>query len=39
MRALHREKLSRLFGNSARLSRSGFLNGLAAVLITSCLRN
>ena len=37
MRALHREKLSRLFGNSARLSRSGFLNGLAAVLITSLL--
>jgi membrane protease YdiL (CAAX protease family) len=35
MRALHREKLSRLFGNSARLSRSGFLNGLAAVLVTS----
>ena len=37
MRALHREKLSRLFGNSARLSRSGFLNGLAAVLVTSLL--
>ena len=27
MRFLHREKLRRLFGNSARLSRSGFLNG------------
>ena len=37
MRWLHREKLSRLFGNSARLSRSGFVNGLAAVLVTSCL--
>jgi membrane protease YdiL (CAAX protease family) len=37
MRFLHREKFSRLFGNSARLSRSGFLNGLAAVLITSVL--
>jgi len=37
MRFLHREKLRRLFGNSARLSRSGFLNGLAAVLITSLL--
>ena len=37
MRALHREKLSRLFGNSARISRSGFLKGLAAVLITSVL--
>jgi membrane protease YdiL (CAAX protease family) len=37
MRALHREKLPRLFGNSARISRSGFLNGLAAVLVTSVL--
>lgn len=37
MRALHREKLSRLFGNSARISRSGFFNGLAAVLVTSVL--
>ena len=37
MRWLHREKLSRLFGNSARLSRSGFVNGLAAVLVTSVL--
>jgi membrane protease YdiL (CAAX protease family) len=35
MRAFHREKLRRLFGNSARLSRSGFLNGFVAVLITS----
>jgi membrane protease YdiL (CAAX protease family) len=37
MRALHKEKLKRLFGNSARLSRSGFLNGFGAVLITSLL--
>lgn len=37
MRGFHGEKLSRLFGNSARLSRSGFLNGLVAVLITSVL--
>jgi uncharacterized protein len=37
MRALHREKLPRLFGNSARISRSGFLNGLTAVLVTSVL--
>ncbi len=35
MRSFHREKLRRLFGNSARLSRSGFLNGFVAVLITS----
>lgn len=35
MRLLHKEKLSRLFGNSASLPRSGFLNGLVAVLITS----
>lgn len=35
IRAFHREKLRRLFGNSARLSRSGFLNGFVAVLITS----
>jgi membrane protease YdiL (CAAX protease family) len=37
MRLLHKEKLSRLFGNSARISRSGFLNGFAAVLLTSVL--
>jgi membrane protease YdiL (CAAX protease family) len=37
MRFLHKERLRRLFGNSARLSRSGFLNGLVAVLITSLL--
>jgi membrane protease YdiL (CAAX protease family) len=37
MRALHKEKLRRLLGNSARLSRSGFLNGFAAVLVTSLL--
>lgn len=37
MRLLHREKLSRLFGNSARIARSGFLKGLLAVLITSLL--
>lgn len=35
MRFLHREKLARLFGNSARLARSGFVKGLVAVLITS----
>ena len=37
MRLLHKEKLSRLFGSSARISRSGFLNGFAAVLLTSVL--
>ena len=37
MRLLHREKLSRLFGDGARLSRSGFLKGFAAVLVTSLL--
>ena len=37
MRLLHREKLSRLFGNGARLSRSGFLKGFAAVLVSSLL--
>ncbi|HEY6630364.1 MAG TPA: type II CAAX endopeptidase family protein [Rhizobiaceae bacterium] len=37
MRFLHKEKLTRLLGNSARLSRSGFLNGFVAVLITSLL--
>jgi membrane protease YdiL (CAAX protease family) len=37
MRWLHREKLSRLFGNSARIARSGFLQGFAAVIITSLL--
>lgn len=37
MRLLHRERLSRLLGNSARISWSGFLNGLIAVLLTSVL--
>lgn len=37
MRWLHREKLSRLFGNSARITRSGFLKGFAAVIVTSLL--
>jgi membrane protease YdiL (CAAX protease family) len=37
MRLLHREKLSRLFGNSASLSRDGFLKGFAAVILTSLL--
>jgi len=37
MRFLHKEKLSRLFGNSQRISRSGFLKGFAAVAITSLL--
>jgi membrane protease YdiL (CAAX protease family) len=37
MRGFHGEKLRRLFGNSARLSGSGFLNGFVAVLITSVL--
>lgn len=37
MRWLHREKLSRLFGNSARFARSGFVKGFAAVTFTSLL--
>ncbi len=37
MKALHREPLSRLFGASSRLSRSGFAKGLVAVLLTSAL--
>src|SRR5690606_21415268 len=37
MRLLHKEKLSRLFGNSARISRSGFLMGFLAVVATSLL--
>jgi membrane protease YdiL (CAAX protease family) len=37
MRWLHREKLSRLFGNSAHIARSGFLKGFAAVIVTSLL--
>jgi uncharacterized protein len=37
MRLLHREKLPRLFGNSRRISRSAFLKGLVAVLVTSLL--
>jgi membrane protease YdiL (CAAX protease family) len=35
MRWLHREPLAALIGNSRRVSRSGFLKGLIAVLITS----
>jgi len=35
MRFLHKERLRRLFGNSERLSRSGFAKGLVAVLATS----
>ncbi|MER9658059.1 CPBP family intramembrane metalloprotease [Mesorhizobium sp. M0152] len=35
MRWVHREKLSALLGVSHRVSRSGFLKGLIAVLITS----
>ncbi|MEQ1943810.1 CPBP family intramembrane glutamic endopeptidase [Mesorhizobium sp. VNQ89] len=35
MRLLHKEKLSRLFGVSARISRSGFIRGFAAVVVTS----
>lgn len=35
MRLLHKERLSRLFGNSARISRHGFLNGFLAVTIVS----
>lgn len=37
MRAIHRERLSRLFGNSGHLSRAGFAKGLVAVLLTSVL--
>ena len=37
MRAVHRERLSRLFGNSGRISRVGFAKGLIAVLLTSVL--
>jgi membrane protease YdiL (CAAX protease family) len=37
MRFVHRETLSVLFGNSRRISRSGFVKGLAAVFITSLL--
>lgn len=37
MAAIHRERFSRLFGNSSRIARSGFLNGLIAVLLTSIL--
>ncbi len=37
MRWLHREPVSRLFGNSGRISRSGFLRGFAAVAVTSLL--
>ncbi len=37
MRAVHRERLGRLFGNSGRISRSAFVKGLIAVLLTSVL--
>ncbi|AZO65357.1 MULTISPECIES: CPBP family intramembrane glutamic endopeptidase [unclassified Mesorhizobium] len=37
MRWVHREPLMALIGTSRRVSRSGFLKGLAAVLITSLL--
>ena len=37
MRFLHRERVGRLFGASRRLSRTGFVNGLIAVLFTSVL--
>ena len=37
MRLVHREKLSALFGNGRRVSRSGFVKGLVAVLVTSLL--
>lgn len=37
MRFVHRERLSALFGNSRRISRSGFCKGLVAVLLTSLL--
>ncbi|TGQ74675.1 MAG: CPBP family intramembrane metalloprotease [Mesorhizobium sp.] len=35
MRWVHREKLSALLGASRRVSRSGFIKGLVAVLVTS----
>ncbi|TPM10661.1 MULTISPECIES: type II CAAX endopeptidase family protein [unclassified Mesorhizobium] len=35
MRWVHGEKLSALLGNSRRISRSGFVKGLVAVLVTS----
>lgn len=35
MRWIHREPLSALFGNSQRISRSGFLKGFVAVILTS----
>jgi membrane protease YdiL (CAAX protease family) len=37
MQLLHKETLSRLFGNSARIARSAFFKGFVAVLITSML--
>ncbi len=37
MKALHREPVSRLYGASSRISRSGFIKGLVAVLLTSVL--
>jgi membrane protease YdiL (CAAX protease family) len=37
MRAIHGERLGRLFGNSGRISLSGFAKGLIAVLVTSVL--
>lgn len=37
MRWVHREQLMALIGTSRRVSRSGFLRGLAAVLLTSLL--
>ena len=37
MRWVHGEPLSALFGTSRRISRSGFLKGLAAVVVTSLL--
>lgn len=37
MRWIHREPLSALFGISRRVSRSGFLKGFAAVVLTSLL--
>ncbi|CAM5429387.1 hypothetical protein MAUB1S_07267 [Mycolicibacterium aubagnense] len=35
MRGVHREPLSALFGNGQRISRSGFLKGFVAVILTS----
>lgn len=35
MRLLHKERLSKLFGVGARISRSGFLRGFVAVIATS----